>query len=191
MSEDAFNPPERLAVRLAGKSKAKPRDSQKCKYCDQPADKSLLFSDGRAHVPVCRAHESNGREELRKHGEGVEDVVGISPDPIFRMARTEATADSNFGLRARGREPSAVTEAPPLYPGWTSPGPGRPLRYKRIGLPRHDPPTTAVGTIGIGPESILQMLATDWKTFRMQRVHDNRLSVRIDGTRFTVYSRRG
>lgn len=41
------------------------------------------------------------------------------------------------------------------------------------------------------PDSFLRMLGTDWKTMRADRVHDNRMSVNIDGVRYTVYTRRG
>lgn len=41
------------------------------------------------------------------------------------------------------------------------------------------------------PDSLLQMLGTDWKTMRANRVHDNRMSVTIDGVKYTVYTRRG
>ena len=41
------------------------------------------------------------------------------------------------------------------------------------------------------PDSLLQMLGTDWKTMRAHRVHDNRMTVNIDGVRYTVYTRRG
>lgn len=41
------------------------------------------------------------------------------------------------------------------------------------------------------PDSLLQMLGTDWKTMRAHRVHDNRMTVNVDGVRFTVYTRRG
>lgn len=41
------------------------------------------------------------------------------------------------------------------------------------------------------PDSLLQMLGTDWKTMRAMRVHDNRMTVTIDGVRYSVYTRRG
>lgn len=41
------------------------------------------------------------------------------------------------------------------------------------------------------PDSLLQMLGTDWKTLRASRVHDNRMTLNIDGVRFSVYTRRG
>ncbi len=41
------------------------------------------------------------------------------------------------------------------------------------------------------PDSLLQMLGTDWKTMRAHRVHDNRMTISIDGVRYTLYTRRG
>lgn len=41
------------------------------------------------------------------------------------------------------------------------------------------------------PDSLLQMLGTDWVNLRAKRVHDNRITLNIDGTRFSVYTRRG
>jgi hypothetical protein len=41
------------------------------------------------------------------------------------------------------------------------------------------------------PDSLLQMLGTDWKMMRAMRVHDNRMTVTVDGVRYSVYTRRG
>ena len=41
------------------------------------------------------------------------------------------------------------------------------------------------------PDSLLQMLGKDWKTLRAHRVHDNRMTINVDGVRFSVYTRRG
>lgn len=41
------------------------------------------------------------------------------------------------------------------------------------------------------PDSLLQMLGTDWTTMRAHRVHDNRMTINIDGVRYSVYTRRG
>lgn len=41
------------------------------------------------------------------------------------------------------------------------------------------------------PDSLLQMLGTDWKNLKAYRVHDNRMTINIDGVRYSVYTRRG
>lgn len=41
------------------------------------------------------------------------------------------------------------------------------------------------------PDSLLQMLGSDWTTMRAHRDHDNRMTVSVDGVRYTVYTRRG
>ncbi len=41
------------------------------------------------------------------------------------------------------------------------------------------------------PDSLLQMLGTDWKTLKATRLHDNRLTLNIDGVRYSLYTRRG
>ena len=41
------------------------------------------------------------------------------------------------------------------------------------------------------PDSLLQMLGTDWKNMKAYRVHDNRMTINIDGVRYSVYTRRG
>jgi len=43
------------------------RKSQKCKYCNHPAKKSLIWADGRAYVPACS--DGHIKKAQRKVGE--------------------------------------------------------------------------------------------------------------------------
>lgn len=190
--------PRRPAVRLAGK--AKPKERQKCRYCDQAATKSLLFSGaaGADHLATCAGHEGVARAILRKAGAGVTDVVEIDQslpvyredeDPILQMARQEPDENSNFGMTVRGdRKSSAIAEAPKTT--IHSPQTLKP-QDKGAYLKPFKAPKMPTGTKGKGPESFLRALGTDWKNMRMTRVHDNRMNVMIDGQRYTVYTRRG
>jgi len=50
---------------------------QKCKFCDEPATKALIWADGRAYVPVCGDdHLAKAREKVGEKG------VGVRPIPV-------------------------------------------------------------------------------------------------------------
>lgn len=36
----------------------------KCKYCDAPATRDLIWADGRAYIPVCQAHRKKGEHQI-------------------------------------------------------------------------------------------------------------------------------
>ena len=215
--------------------------AQKCKYCEQPAAVSLIWADGRAYIPVCKAHERKARNRIASQNDSVCDVKQVEQGPITYREHTfvpharmeqalrpaldfvdEEEPGTYFGLQADGgRAQSAFDEAP-------SPDRGN-LPRARIG--RRSAPRGAIHTqhsgpdiqgmkgqpikratgkdLGRGtrgptrkvtlpsrerreiPDSLLQMLGTDWKTMRATRVHDNRMTVNIDGVRYSVYTRRG
>lgn len=212
--------------------------AQKCKYCDQPAAVSLIWADGRAYIPVCKAHERKARNQVASQNDSVCDVKQVEQGPIaYRehqfnpQARMEqalqpalAFVDDEepgtyFGLQASPeRRLSAFSEAP------AEPPPRAPIGRRDI--PRGAVIQTRTGgdiqgvtgqpikrTTGKGlgkgtsgpervvmkrdrtrqeiPDSLLQMLGTDWKTMRAMRVHDNRMTVTVDGVRYSVYTRRG
>lgn len=210
--------------------------AQKCKYCDQPAAVSLIWADGRAYIPVCKAHERKARNQVASQSDSVCDVKNVEQGPIaYRESRcypathpqarmeaalepalafvAEEEAGTYFGLRADpGRLQSAFSEAPraPLrrapigrrdIPRGTQfqTRKGRDIQgvkgtiRQRVGpAPQRtvgDKPTRVAGKEI--PDSLLQMLGTDWKTMRAKRVHDNRMTINIDGVRFSVYTRRG
>ena len=191
---------------------AKPKDQQKCKYCESAAIKSLIWADGRAYVPVCAGHEQVCRNMLKKKGDGVTDVVDIDQslpvyrdedrDPIFAIAKKGlAEAPPTFAPRNFSRGVTTSRSSSGMQPadqpagrtaGPASPRPGaKPQRLGGPTTPQYKAPKAPAGTLGIGPQNIFGMLATDWKTFRMQRVHDNRLNIIVDGQRYTVYMRCG
>lgn len=316
--------------------------AQKCKYCDQPAAVSLIWADGRAYIPVCKAHEGKARNRVKEQGDSVCDVVKVEQRPIAyheakqpwtgktwdvghyartlsrfdfimhyvaRMTRKKADRDlvddmqlkwesagwyytvggmkasnptkdsgrvydmirrtalnyyvrqaeelrmaahEHVGVPYPSTHPHARMEAalapalafvedeePGTYFGLQasperllsafSEAPAEPPPRAPIG--RRDIPRGAVistrtgGDIrgvtgqpikratgkGLGkgtsgpervvmkrdrtrqeiPDSLLQMLGTDWKTMRATRVHDNRMTLTIDGVRYSVYTRRG
>jgi hypothetical protein len=48
---------------------------QKCKYCDSPATKALLWAEGRAYVPVCGdEHLAKARKSVGEKGDGVRPI---------------------------------------------------------------------------------------------------------------------
>lgn len=206
--------------------------AQKCKYCDQPAERSLIWAEGRAYIPVCRAHEQKARNRIRSNRDSVCDVKRVEQGPIaYRehqfnpRARMEQALEpalafvedeepgTYFGLQADPeRAESAFQEAPaeplpraaigrrstvrgtrfPATTGKEIQGVKGTIRQRRGPAPRRttgDKPHQVAGREI--PDSLLQMLGTDWKNMRAHRVHDNRMTVSIDGVRFSVYTRRG
>lgn len=212
--------------------------AQKCKYCDEPAERSLIWADGRAYIPCCKAHETQARNQIRSQNDSVCDVKRVEQGPIaYRehqfspQARMEQALRSAldfvddkdpgtyFGLQAGPeRQESAFQEAPedttprarigrrsaprgaiiPTHSGPDIQGvTGKPVKRVSKGRPgrgtrgytrKVQRPDREVQEI---PDSLLQMLGTDWKTLRGHRVHDNRMTISIDGVRFSVYTRRG
>lgn len=212
--------------------------AQRCKYCPQPAEKSLIWADGRAYIPVCRAHEREGRNDVAKQKDSVVDVKRVEQGPIsyrehtfIPSRRLEQALEpalphqlpeepgAHFGLQATPeRLQSALSEAPAEPPPrapigrrdtprgvvtrtrtggdirgvkgkpitrTTGKGLGRGTRGADRVISRADQSKVAI------PDSLLQMLGTDWKTMRATRVHDNRMTLTIDGVRYSVYTRRG
>jgi hypothetical protein len=62
--------------RYAKKSKGLPK-TQKCKYCDDQATKRLLWAEGMGYIPVCDAHEGDGRHQIEVTNK--DEVVGVKP----------------------------------------------------------------------------------------------------------------
>lgn len=208
---------------------ADPKAAQPCKYCNSAASHSLIWAEGSAYIPVCKAHEGAARRRLRQHGEGVEDVVACSQQPIayressdFRMQNALqpvpvfAHDAPNWGLRARGRETSALEEAPKapmrIAPiGRASAPRGATIRTrssKKDIMRVSDKPIRKMGTGSkeirkrsqgpIGyiskkeiPDNFLQMLGTDWKSLKATRTSDNRMTVSVDGVKFSITTKRG
>lgn len=200
---DMFGVASRLAVRTAS---TKPRDQQKCQFCKGGATKSLLFSDRKDYVPVCRTHEQEGRAYIRKVKAGVDDVVEIDlsavpvyredADPILAMAKAEPGENSFYGLRAHdpARRKSVAMEAKRIMAPIKAYEPDPKTDRRPVQLPGdkvRDKKQSPRGTKGLAPKTLLKMLGTDWKTWRMTKIHDNRLNVFVDGNRFTIYTRRG
>lgn len=212
--------------------------AQKCRYCDQPAVWSLIWADGREHIPVCRAHEREGRNDVAKQGGSVVDVKRVEQGPVTyrehtfmpsrRLEQAQEPAlpyqvpeapGTHFGLQATPeRLASALSEAPAEPPPRAPIGrrdtprgaiiktrtggdiqgvKGKPItRTTGKGLGRGTRGADRVisrpdGTKVAIPDSLLQMLGMDWKTMRATRVHDNRMTLNIDGVRYSVYTRRG
>lgn len=212
--------------------------AQKCKYCDQPAAVSLIWADGRAYIPVCKAHEQKARNRVKSQNDSVVDVKKVEQGPIayrehtfMPQARMEQALEpalafvedeepgTYFGLQADDtRLESAFLEAP------ADPPPRAPIGRRDIprgavvqtrtggdimgvtgqAIKRATGKGLGRGTRGVTrqimkrtrrrqeiPDSLMQMLGTDWKTMRATRVHDNRMTVTIDGVRYSVYTRRG
>lgn len=144
---------------------SRPKNPQKCKYCKNPAVKSLIWADGRAYIPVCSQHETTARETVKDQNDSVCDVKMI--DGIRE--------DVNFGLIGAGqRKLSALSEAPPPK-----------VAARQVGYSG----SKVSNTRDAG--SFLKALGTEWRQMRARRVHDHRISVDIDGAKFTLYTRNG
>jgi len=157
-------------------------------------------------------------------GEGVEDIVSCSQRPMayressaFRMENALQPVPvfsheaPNWGLRARGRCESALTEAPVAPIGRASAPRGATIRtrsskrdimrvsgkpIRKMGGGSKEIRKRSKGPIGYIskkeiPDNLLQMLGTDWKSMKATRVGDNRMTMSIDGVKFSVYTRRG
>jgi len=228
--------------------------AQKCKYCDEPAAVSLIWADGRAYIPVCKAHERKARNKIASYNDSVCDVKQVEQGPFAPPSQRgqqmgpQSRAESYyppghpaglmqsaleaplafvededpgtyFGLQADPqRAQSAFLEAPrdttprarigrrstprgavhtqhsgPDIQGVT----GKPI--KRVSTGRQGKGTSGYTRKVLKPDrevqeipdSLLQMLGTDWKMMRAHRVHDNRMTINIDGVRYSVYTRRG
>lgn len=210
----------------------RPTAPQKCHYCPHAAEKSLIWADGRAYVPVCRAHEQAARRKIRSQGDSILDVKqveqkpntyredfhphmkmeeALKPAPGFAYFDDEEPGE-RFGLQADARRrESALSEAPrpDVAPyGRRSPPRGQLFRQRTgkdirgiTGKPIKRRSTDPIKTRSTDPhqvvtgkhipDSLLKMLGTDWKSLRAIRVHDNRMTVNIDGVRYSLYTRRG
>jgi len=206
--------------------------AQKCKYCDEPAAVSLIWADGRAYIPVCKAHERKARNQIASQNDSVCDVKQVEQGPIAPRGRMEqalrpaldfveeAPPGAYFGLQADPRRAeSALAEAPAESPPRASIGrrdtPRGALFRKRTssdmqGVKAGKPIKRSTGK-GVNrrgqdsrgsverpdrtrqeiPDSLLQMLGSDWSTMQARRVHDNRMTINIDGVRYSVYTRKG
>jgi len=201
------------------------RDAQQCHFCEGPAVRSLVASDGKLYVPVCKKHERRARKLIRKQEDAVVDVHRISPlarpdqraesafQPIPDFG--EESAGTYFGLQADAhRRASALMEQPLAGPAVAPLGradvprgnlfparanPNDVMARTDVGIrhrstadlrTRSTPPLRVISGKYI-PDSFLQMLGTDWRTLRATRIHDNRMTLTIDGINYTLYTRRG
>jgi len=105
------------------------------------------------------------------------------PPPRAPIGRRSTPRGAVIPSRRGGDEPMGFTKgAITKYHG---------QRAKRVS--QRTPRTTQLpsGVKQEIPDSLMQMLGTDWKNMRATRVHDNRMTIDIDGVRFSVYTRRG
>ena len=111
----------------------------------------------------------------------------------FQEAPEDTTPRARIGRRSTPRGAVHTQHSGPDIQGVT----GKPTKRVSVGRPGRGTrgytrkvikPDSEVQEI---PDSLLQMLGTDWKTMRAHRVHDNRMTINIDGVRFSVYTRRG
>lgn len=140
-----------------------PKSPQKCKYCDRPAYKSMVWAEGRSFIPVCSQHELTAREDVADQNSAICDSMLING----------AIENISFGLQAAGgRKLSALSEAPVI---------------KANKQPGARVPVDQIRDAG----SFLKALGMNWRQLRARRVHDHRMSVDIDGAKFTLYTRNG
>lgn len=59
-----------------------------CRWCDQPATKSMIWADGRAFIPTCDAHEAKTRNQIEKKND--DEVAEVIP-----IAKVEDTMTAN------------------------------------------------------------------------------------------------
>lgn len=67
------------AVAAGGKQEARVtmQSPQKCKLCNEPADKRIIWADGRAYMPVCSKHVKDGKRYLEKKNGKRADIVAV------------------------------------------------------------------------------------------------------------------
>lgn len=84
----------REGERYEGKSDrlAKVKAPQKCKYCSQPATKSILHAEGRAYVPVCDTCLPKGRSAVGGSNaiDKIYDIEGKRLHPMNEIERMTA-----------------------------------------------------------------------------------------------------
>jgi hypothetical protein len=103
-------------------------------------------------------------------------VLVVDPDLTVRVCeldrpkfgKAEEVDVSGWGLQARGRVDSALSEL-------------------RTPAGKHIAGTKPDST----PKEFLKALGTDWSVLRARRVGENRMTIELDGERFTIYSRAG
>ena len=140
-----------------------PTAPQKCKYCDRPAYKSYIWAEGRAYIPVCSQHELTAREDIAEQNDAIVDTRLI-----------KGTHESvSFGARVRGQRKLSALDEAPIRGAGKQPG-------SRLSVDN-------VRDAG----SFLRALGLNWRQLRARRVHDHRISVDIDGAKFTLYTRNG
>lgn len=103
---------------------------QKCKYCSNPATKSILHSEGMAYIPVCQKHLNNGKKDaaacvpsggpdpsnINKIYDLTSDGGGSADEPargILRAMDIKALAERANAIEdpvARGRARQAVLD---------------------------------------------------------------------------------
>lgn len=182
-------------------SDSKFKGPNKCHYCEDPAVMSILWAEGRAYIPVCKSHKKKA----------IHQVTVTNKDEVDKIYPYEE-AYRGFGAFLRPeRKNSALQEAPeapygradvPRGVGGINTRTGTDIQAikgpsitKFVGK-TVEPKATRVVSSPDGekqeiPDSLLKMLGKDWKTLRATRVHDNRMTVSIDGVVYSVYTRRG
>jgi hypothetical protein len=176
-----------------------PRAAQPCGYCHRQATQSLVWAEGYAYIPVCPAHDTAARNTIRESGGSVIDVRKCSDLPLgyheAKMARAlqpaptarEPHEESSYGLRCDPLRRASLTQAAPTL-RFTPVLREQPVRYRMTDKPVQEAQKVAGEEI---PTSLLRMLGTNWKRLKAFRVHDNRVALNIDGTPYTVYTRKG
>lgn len=80
----------------------------KCKFCDSPATKALLWAEGRAYVPCCDQHEKTGRDKLAENGGygEIDKVINLSSEQLLSLGRIidlALTKDGRKSYKKQGK----------------------------------------------------------------------------------------
>jgi len=173
-----------------------------CEYCDQPVTKVLVLGGG-GSISVCNGHVADGRRQASDEDLSVVDVRDVQPglavyrehtfipEQRFRSALRPALEfvpsvepGTYFGLRGCGvrRRKSAFQEASVV-----------PVKSRKNVIAKQKDADSNGGDLAKKevPSALLKMLGQDWRNLKARRVHANRVSVDVDGVKYTLYTRKG
>lgn len=105
---------EHLALDPAEVKAGEPLKPGKCKFCDDPATKGLVWADGRSVIKVCGSHEAMARRIIKQQDDEVTEVraVGQSKDAEGTGAGEQRDDNATTGVESAEGDTPATTLRP-------------------------------------------------------------------------------